>query len=138
MYYLALYFYLLFATTPSETNTLTINISNIENIQGNLKLGLFNSNEGFMERDRAFKTVSVKVKSNTEIVVIENLPSGNYAISMYHDENSDDECNRNFLGIPTEAYAFSNNFKPKFSAPSFEDCEFPLNSDQTLKIVLNN
>lgn len=138
MHYLALYFYLLFATTHGETNTLTINISNIENIQGNLKLGLFNSNEGFLERDRAFKTISVKVKSNTEIVVIENLPSGNYAISMYHDENSDDECNRNFMGIPTEAYAFSNNFKPKFSAPSFEDCEFQLNSDQTLKIVLNN
>lgn len=138
MYYLALFFYLLFATTPSETNTLTINISNIENIQGNLKLGVFNRSEGFLERDRAFKTISIKVKSNPETVVIENLPSGNYAISMYHDENSDDECNRNFMGIPTEAYAFSNNFKPKFSAPSFEDCEFPLNSNQTLKIVLNN
>ena len=138
MYYLAITLFLFLTSTPSDTNTLTINITNIEKIQGNLKLGLFNSKEGFMERDRAFKTVLVKVKNAMEIVVIENLPSGNYAISMYHDENSDDECNRNCMGIPTEAYGFSNNFKPKFSAPSFEDCEFPINSDQTIKIALNN
>lgn len=137
MNYLAIFFYLLFAT-PSETNTLTINISNIENVQGNLRLGLFNSSEGFLEKDRAFKTILVAVKGNRQTIIIEDLPVGTYAISMYHDENADGECNRNFMGIPTEAYAFSNNFRPKFSAPSFEDCEFSLNSDQTLEIAMNN
>ncbi len=137
MNYLALFFYLLFAT-PSETNTLTIKISNIENIQGSLKLGIFNSSDGFLERDRAFKSASVKVNGSTQTVIFEDLPSGNYAVSMYHDENSDGECNRNFMGIPTEAYAFSNNFRPKFSAPSFQDCVFKLDSNQTIEIALNN
>ena len=136
MNYLVIFFHLLFA--PSETNTLTINISNIENVQGNLRVGLFNNGEGFLERDRAFKTVLVAVTGNKQTIIIKDLPDGTYAISMYHDENSDGECNRNFMGIPTEAYAFSNNFRPKFSAPNFEDCEFNLNSDQTLEIAMNN
>lgn len=138
MNYLAIFLYLFFATNSSETNTLTIIITNIENIQGSLKLGVFNSSEGFLERDRAFKTVSVKVKGNTQVVIIDDLPSGNYAISMYHDENSDEECNRNFMGIPTEPYAFSNNFRPKFSAPTFQDCEFQLTTDQSLNIEMKN
>ena len=85
MYYLAITLFLFLTSTPSDTNTLTINITNIEKIQGNLKLGLFNSKEGFMERDRAFKTVLVKVKNAMEIVVIENLPSGNY-LHHHHEK----------------------------------------------------
>lgn len=121
-----------------DANRLTINITNIENIQGTLEIGLFNNNERFLEEGQAFKTISVKVQADSETVVIENLPKGNYAISMYHDKNADGKCNRNFLGIPTEPYGFSNNFRPKFSAPTFEDCQFVLTSNQSLKIELKN
>ncbi|SRX52452.1 DUF2141 domain-containing protein [Aequorivita sp. CIP111184] len=138
MNYLVLFFYLLFGSPSNETNNLTINITNIENIQGTLEIGLFNNNERFLEEGQAFKTISVKVQADSETVVIKNLPKGTYAISMYHDENADGKCNRNFLGIPTEPYGFSNNFRPKFSAPTFEDCQFAIKSNHSLKIVLKN
>ncbi len=138
MNYLVLFFYLFFVSPSDKANSLTINITNIENIQGTLEIGLFNNNERFLEEGQAFKTISVKVQADSETVVIENLPKGNYAISMYHDKNADGKCNRNFLGIPTEPYGFSNNFRPKFSAPTFEDCQFVLTSNQSLKIELKN
>jgi len=69
-------------------------------------------------------------------LVINDLPKGDYAISMYHDKNADGKCNLNFLGVPTEPYGFSNNFRPKFSAPTFTDCQFNLNTNETLKIKL--
>jgi uncharacterized protein (DUF2141 family) len=41
-------------------------------------------------------------------------------VVVYHDKNADGKCNR-FLGIPTEDVGFSNNIRPKFSAPDFDD-----------------
>lgn len=136
MTYLLLYFYVFFIGTINETNTLTIHITNIENVEGTLEVAIFNSDERFLEEGQALKTISVKVKANAQTVVFKNLPSGNYAVSMYHDENSDGDFNRNFMGIPKEPYGFSNNFHPKFSAPKFEDCQFYLDADHTIEIAL--
>lgn len=138
MNYLVIFFSLLFVNTNVETHSLTVTIDHIKNIEGTLEIGLFDNGERFLEEGQAYKSISVKVESSSETVVIENLPAGTYAISLYHDKNSDGKCNRNFFGIPTEPYAFSNNFRPKFSAPSFEDCEFTLNSNHSIKIELKN
>lgn len=125
-----------FVSPSNDTNTLTIHVTNIENIEGTLEIAIFNSNERFLEEGQALKTISVKVKANSHTVAFKDLPKGSYAVSMYHDENADGECNRNFMGIPKEPYGFSNNFHPKFSAPTFKDCEFYLDSNKTLKIEL--
>lgn len=122
--------------TPSETHTLTVTIENINRLEGTLEIGLFDNGERFLEEGQAYKSISIEVKNDSETFVIKDLPKGNYAISLYHDENANGVCDRNFFGIPKEPYAFSNNYKPKFSAPTFEDCQFELTSDKTMKIHL--
>ncbi|AFL79621.1 hypothetical protein Aeqsu_0091 [Aequorivita sublithincola DSM 14238] len=136
MKYLLLLFPLLFVNAQSQTHTLTVTIHNIENVKGTLEIGLFNSNERFLEEGQAYKSKTVKVKNTSETFVIKDIPPGTYAISMFQDLNDDKICNQNLFGIPKEPYAFSNNFKPKFSAPSFEDCQFNLTSDKSLRIEL--
>lgn len=136
MNYLVLFFYLLFISPSTKTNTLTINVTNIENIEGSLEVAIFATDERFLEEGQALKTISVNVKANSQTVVFRDLPKGNYAVSMYHDENSDGECNRNFMGIPKEPYGFSNNFRPKFSAPTFKDCQFYLAENHSIEIAL--
>ncbi|WP_194852290.1 DUF2141 domain-containing protein [Nonlabens antarcticus] len=121
------------STTPPK---MTISVKNIKAKKGNLIIAVFNENGDFLKEGAAVKTYTVKVDDLTETLIINDLPKGNYAISMYHDENSDGKCNRNFLGIPKEGYAFSNNFKPKLSAPDFEDCEFSFTSDAKMEISL--
>ncbi|WP_310994036.1 DUF2141 domain-containing protein [Aequorivita marina] len=135
---LLIYLTLFFATVQTEKHTLTITIHNIESHQGTLEVGLFNNGERFMEEGQAHVGVSREVSGSSETIVIKDLPSGNYAVSLYHDKNGNGECDRNFLGIPKEPYAFSNNFKPKFSKPTFEDCQFELTADKAIKIELNN
>lgn len=39
--------------------------------------------------------------------------AGKYAVVVYHDENHNKICDKNFFGIPTEAYAFSNT-RPQY------------------------
>lgn len=136
MNYLIIFFTFLFLNTPSESNDLTLTISNIKDIEGTLEIGIYNDGEFFMEKGKTFRTASVEVTKSSETIVIRDLPHGTYAISMYHDINSNDKCDRNFFGIPEEPYAFSNNFKPRFSKPTFEDCEFNISSDHSMEINL--
>lgn len=121
-----------------ENPQLTLKISNIEKMQGEIIIGVFNQDKNFLKEGFAIKNYKIKVEKNTAVINITDLPKGEYAITMYHDENSDNECNRNFLGIPKESYAFSNNFKPKFGPPTFKDCKFELSENKTLNIKMIN
>ena len=138
MNYLIIFFSLLFINTSSDTHTLTVTINNIKNIEGLLKVGLYSNNGRFLEEGQTFQSISVDVENDSETFVFKNVPKGDYAVSLYHDENSNGTCDRNLFGIPKEPYAFSNNFKPKFSAPTFEDCKFELSSNKSITIDLIN
>jgi len=64
------------------------------------------------------------------------VPAGEYAIALYHDENNNGKCDRNFFGIPKEGFAFSNNVKPFLSAPSFKSCKFSVPQRKKISITL--
>lgn len=138
MHYFLILFSLFFANSQNESHSLTITVHNIKNYEGTLEIGLFNNGERFLEEGQAHKSLSLPVTGDSETFVFNNLPSGKYAVSLYHDQNANGVCDRNFIGIPKEPYAFSNNYRPKFSPPTFEDCEFELAADKTIKIELIN
>lgn len=122
----------------NDNPQLTINIQNIKSFKGEIIIGVFNTDKDFLKDGVAIKNYTIDIDEATETIVIKDLPKGEYAVSLYHDENSDQECNRNFLGIPKEAYGFSNNIKPKFSAPAYNDCKFSLEANKVLDIVLRH
>lgn len=132
--------YLSFLTSffGNDNPKLTINVQNIKSLKGEIIIGVFNADKDFLKEGVAIKNYTIAIDEATETIVINDLPKGEYAVSLYHDENSDNECNRNFLGIPKEAYGFSNNVKPKFSAPSYKDCKFLLLDNKVLDIVLSH
>lgn len=132
--------YLSFLTSffGNDNPQLTIHVQNIKSLKGEIIIGVFNTDKDFLKDGVAIKNYTITVDKATETIVIKDLPKGEYAVSLYHDENSDKECNRNFLGIPKEAYGFSNNVKPKFSAPSYEDCKFTLAENKVLDIALRH
>lgn len=135
---LLILFGLISTLIPQNNPKLAIKISNIEKIKGEIKVGVFNTETNFLKEGHAIKNYSVKVENNTAVLTITDLPKGEYAITMYHDQNSDNECNRNFIGIPKEPYGFSNNIKPKMSAPKYKDCKFTFLENKTLLINLIN
>ncbi len=132
------YFSLFFGFLSNNNPELVVNIQNIESIQGEIVIGIYNAEKGWLEKDAEIKNYRILVKDSAEKLIITDLPKGNYAISMYHDKNSDGICNLSFIGIPKEPYGFSNNFKPKFSAPKFSDCKFTLTENHVMNIKLVN
>lgn len=118
----------------SQQHTLTIEIEGFENDKGQLVLGVCNKKENFL-KEFAYGDV-VKIKNKKATVVIKNLPSGEYAISLFHDVNSNNILDKNMFGIPSEDYGFSNNASGTFGPPKYEDAKFNLNESKTIKIIL--
>jgi len=124
-------------TIPApKAATLTVQISNIEDLKGTLYVGIFKNGGDFPDDDYRVEGMLQKVSAETESVTI-NLPEGTYAVSVFHDVNENGELDTNFLGIPTEPYCFSQNYRPKLSAPDFKDCAFQMGvSDQRMTLEL--
>lgn len=119
-----------------NTHTLTVKITGIEGHRGVIEIGLYRNNENFAEVGKTHRFVRIKVEGNTLIHEFKNLEEGNYAACLFHDENNNKVCDKNFFGIPTEAYAFSNNIRPRFSVPDFYDCSTKLDKNKTLTIKM--
>ena len=59
-------------------------------------------------------------------ILLTRYPKGEYAIALWHDENNDGKLNKNWLGMPTEGYGFSNNVFGAFGPPDYEECTFKI------------
>ena len=132
--FISIYFFssnLIFAQNKQKMGNLTVVISGIENDEGNIQIGLFNSEESYNGEKKKFKGAIIKINNKKAIWILKDIPYGNYAIKAFHDENSDDKINTNFIGMPIEKYGFSNNPNILFGAPSFSKTKFLINTVNT-------
>lgn len=106
--------------------------------QGTVQIGLFNNSSDFPKKNREFITLALIVDSTFLVHTLPGLPYGDYSIAIYHDINDDGKCNRNWIGIPTEPYGFSNNVRVRFSAPSFEKTKFSLQGNTEIVVSLKH
>lgn len=64
---------------------------------------------------------------------LENIRDGEIAVLAYYDENANGRIDKNFLGIPRELLAISNDYQPK-GPPSFARASFELPPGEALPI----
>ena len=122
----------------AQQNTLTVNITGINSIKGNVYVYLYTSEESFpIEISEANSFKKAEVVSNSVTVIFENLKPGIYAVSVYQDIDANGKINKNFLGIPKEPVGVSNNAKGFMGPPKYEDAKFNLNSNKAIEIKLN-
>ena len=101
-----------------------------------IKVGVFDDEQRFLES--AVFWGDIKVSSQSASYTFHGLSKGHYAVSVYHDENSNGELDANFIGIPSEPYAFSQKPKSKWRLPKFHEVKFDFTqSDQRLKAKLS-
>lgn len=129
-------FVLLSQVAFSQTYTLSISIPNLNSREGEIQIGIYNKKENFPKVDKQFKVIYLRADKFQGVCTVKDLPKGEYAIAIMHDKNYDKICNTNFLGIPQEGYGFSRNYKPKLSAPSFDDCKLNLARNLSITIEL--
>jgi len=127
---------LLLFFSGEKNHSLSINISGIKEIKGNLYIAIFRPIDSFPVFGRQFKGLVKQVKGTSQIITFDELPPGIYSIAVYHDINKNNVLDKNLLGIPTEIYGFSNNARRTFSAPSFQEAMVILNKDMKISIQL--
>lgn len=104
---------------------LGISFTNIQHPRGSIYLGVYRSESDFLNPEKAClkKIIPVAATGNFELDCSELTP-GVYAVSCFHDLNDNGKLDTNFFGIPVEPYGFSNNARPKFRAPKWEEAKF--------------
>lgn len=113
---------------------LTVSVSGIKNNTGSLTAELYNSKEKFLKT--SFKTVSSVIKSNSASLTFTGIPKGEYTFLIYHDENKNGKLDKNFIGMPKEPVACSNNAKGFMGPPKYDDAKFTVSVDTKLNIKM--
>lgn len=120
--------YLLMNSFPTIAATLTISLDNPPE-SGTIEFQLYDSANAFGALRNPVKSVRYNVNDSAPYI-IDNLPPGEYALLVYHDENDNERIDKNFVGIPVEPIGFSNRYAPK-APPSFSRAAFVIEEDQT-------
>lgn len=118
----------------SQQASMVVVIKNVNETKGLVSVALFNKEDDFMGKSLASKTTVAK---NGEVqITFENITSGDYAISVMHDANENDELDSNAFGIPKEGFGFSNDAMGMFGPPSFEKAKFNFTGKTQVVITL--
>lgn len=128
--FLSVLFWAAFLSTPAK---LKVVVRDIKVGQGSVVLEVYDNEKSFLKKPAA-KQIARANNQNLEFSF--DLPEGNYAIAIYQDINDNKKLDKGLFGIPTEPYGLSNNFRPRFSAPSFNDCKFKIAQQTTTTILL--
>ncbi len=123
-------------SASTERGRLIVQINGFENDSGRAMLALVDRREQFLSRKlEPFRSATVTIRKQQARWVFENLPHGEYAISVYHDANGNGELDSNLLRIPKEAYGFSNNARGTFGPPDYEQASFEISKSETTLII---
>ena len=117
-----------------ETFQITVFISGLDSNEGQVLIALHNEKAQFLKT--AFKNAITKITNKKVMYTFKKIPVGEYAISVFHDKNSNNKMDVNFLGIPKEAYGCSNNAKGFMEPPKYEDAKFQLTKNSTIRIQI--
>jgi len=108
-----------------SSGTLIVEISSFRNDDGKVAISIHNGDDGFPGGEETMVQAKyASIKDGMAIAEFDNLPFGEYAVSTFHDENENEELDTNWIGIPKEGTAASNNAKGKMGPPKYEDAKF--------------
>lgn len=124
-----------FFMVNAQKGELIVRIENIKSIKGSMKIAVYDRKDLFLS-DSVVLIGNQKIETVNVEFVFRDLPEGSYALSIFHDENDNGKLDSNFMGIPSEPYAFSNNAKGAFGPPKFEDCLVEVVGHKKITITL--
>jgi uncharacterized protein (DUF2141 family) len=128
---LTLAFTLLAAPMQCLAGELLLNVSNIKNAKGHLLISVFDAESSFKSKTNPIASQTIAADKGAIEIVFRDLSPGPIAVAVFHDKNNNSKLDTNFLGMPKEGFAFSNNPKTKFGPPTYGQCTFELVSETT-------
>jgi uncharacterized protein (DUF2141 family) len=121
---------------PVTSVTLTVEADEASRGMGVVKVALWRDEKTFLKGE-PYRGATIEMKDGKATATFPDLEPGEYAVSAFHDKNSNGRLDTNFTGKPTEPYGFSNDARGRFGPPKFENARFRVNNSRTIIIQLN-
>ena len=126
---ISIFLFISFSSIAQDNLALTVEFEGIKTDKAKLFVALYDSEENFLKK--SVQGTIVSVKNGNATAVFNNLKSGIYAISSFLDKNNNGKLDTNFMHIPKEPTAMSNNAKGSFGPPKFKDAKFTITENKT-------
>ena len=126
-------------TGPASATWLKVAVEGVRSAQGLIAITLYADDSArFLVRHGSLYVGRVHAVAGTTEGCIYVPSPGTYAVAIYHDVNANEKFDRNALGLPSEAYGFSNNPHTFFGLPSFRSVRLKVeHSGQSTQIRLH-
>lgn len=108
----------------SQAADLAVTVTGAKPASGQFLLSVFDRSEAWMKQPVTSKNLTVTPEGTATATF--DLASGTYAVALTHDANGNGKMDTNALGIPTEAFGFSNRARARFGPPAFRKATFNL------------
>lgn len=124
---------------PAPETLIHVEITGLRNDKGQVLCSLFSSATDFPKKtEKATAHARSDISHGRAVCEFGGIGPGTYAVSAFHDENSNGKMDTNFMGIPREGVGASNNAKGHFGPPKFEAAAFRFPGGRLdLKITIN-
>jgi uncharacterized protein (DUF2141 family) len=110
---------------PPQENLIRVEIGGLRDDKGQVLCALFSSARGFPKTSaNAIAHTRSDISHGHAFCGFSGVASGTYAVSVFHDENSNGKLDTNFVGMPREGVGASNNARGHFGPPKFDDAAF--------------
>ena len=116
---------------------LTVRIEHVRNSEGIISIALYDAKDRFLADGAAVRSADVHAVQGETPVTFRDLPPGEYAAAVFHDENASGQFDTNFIGLPEEGYGFSNRAKAGFGPPSFDEAAVIVTSQAQTEVELS-
>jgi uncharacterized protein (DUF2141 family) len=125
------------AAAPARVS-LVIEALDFKGSKGRALIAVYDSSDTWLKPPRALKLVTTPITGSKISVTIGDLPPGVYAVSVIHDENTNNKLDMHWFPVPgpDEGAGVSNDATATFGPPSFKDARFRL-SDKGGLITLH-
>ncbi|MFZ6871522.1 DUF2141 domain-containing protein [Undibacterium sp. Di27W] len=104
-------------TGMAQAAELTVEVTGLKSAKGKVMVAVYDKSENFLKQP--FKVAAVDAQADKVKLLIAGLPAGDYALSVFQDENSNGKLDTNPIGMPVEPYGFSNDAAGNYGPPSF-------------------
>jgi uncharacterized protein (DUF2141 family) len=123
---------------PTSGNVIRVEISGARNDKGQVLCALFPPDRGFPSKaENAVSRTHSAITNGSAVCEFVGVAPGRYAMSVFHDENSNGKMDTNFIGIPKEGVGASNDAKGRMGPPKFDAAAFQYSGGRLeLKIKL--
>jgi len=117
--------------------TLTVEIEGLRNSSGNIDMLVFDQSQGWPDEiPYSIRKFEVPAVEGNMVLKVPNLPAGEYAVIVVHDENLNRRIDKDWRGVPIEQWGMSNNPRVYMSTPAYHRAKFRMQGDTEIHVPM--